>query len=118
MQLAAKIAAGFTYNGTTIGISPTNIVNINSMASQALLTLSPPHGVTPVTWPTNFAWLPQGTGSPIPLTAAEMLTMANMCAHYISSLILYADTLEQQIMSCTTAAEVDAIDIASGWPTS
>jgi fructose-bisphosphate aldolase class 1 len=44
--------------------------------------------------------------------------MANMCAHYISALILYADTLEQQIMSCTTAAEVDAIDIASGWPTS
>jgi hypothetical protein len=117
-QLAAKIAAGFAYNGAVIGILPADIVNINSMASQALLTLSPPAGVTPAAWPSGFAWLPQGPGSPIPLTAAEMLAMANACAHYVSALILYADALAAEIESATTSAAVAAVLSGANWPTS
>lgn len=116
--LAAKIAAGFTYSGTTIGISPADIVNINSMASQALLTLSPPSGVTPAAWPSGFEWLQQGAGSPIPLTAPEMLSMANACAHYVSALILYADTLAAQIRAATTSAGVASVLSGASWPTS
>jgi hypothetical protein len=116
--LAAKIAAGFTYNGTTIGIAPADIVNINSMASQALLTLSPPAGVTPAAWPSGFAWLPQGAGTPIPLSAAEMLSMANACAHYVSALILYADVLAAEIEVATTSAAVTAVLANANWPTS
>jgi hypothetical protein len=116
--LAAKIAAGFTYNGTTIGIAPADIVNINSMASQALLTLSPPAGVTPAAWPAGFAWLPQGAGTPIPLSAAEMLSMANACAHYVSALILYADALAAEIEAATTSAAVTAVLTNANWPTS
>lgn len=116
--LAAKIAAGFAYGGTTIGISPVDIVNINSMASQALLTLSPPAGVTPAAWPAGFAWLPQGVGNPIPLTAPEMLLMANACAHYVSALILYADALAAQIEAATTSAGVAAVLTNANWPTS
>jgi hypothetical protein len=116
--LATKIAAGFTFSGAVIGISPADIVNINSMASQALLTLSPPTGVTPAAWPSGFAWLPQGTGSPLPLTPAEMLTMANACAHYVSALILYADALAAQIMAATTSAAVAAVVSSASWPTS
>lgn len=116
--LAGLIAAGFTYSGTTIGISPADIVNINSMASQALLTLSPPSGVTPAAWPSGFEWLPQGAGSPIPLTAPEMLSLANACAHYVSALILYADTLAAQIMAATTSSGVASVLSGASWPTS
>jgi hypothetical protein len=116
--LAAKIAAGFTYNGTKIGVAPADIVNINSMASQALLTLSPPAGVTPAAWPSSFAWLPQGAGTPIPLSAAEMLSMANACAHYVSALILYADALAAEIEAATTSTAVTAVLTNANWPTS
>ncbi len=119
--LSEKIAAGFTYNGVTVGINPSNgdIQNITAMAATAMANLQATAlGITVSPWPTNFAWLPQGSGASLPLTPTEMITFGDTASHYYSGLILYAASLEQQVMAATTAADVLAINITTGWPTS
>ena len=119
--LSEKIAAGFTYNGVTVGINPSNgdIQNITAMAATAMANIQATAlGITVEPWPTNFAWLPQGSGASLPLTPAEMITFGDAASHYYSALILYADNLESQVMAATTAADVLAINITTGWPTS
>lgn len=114
-----KIAAGFTYNGVTVGILPADIQNITAMAATAMANIQAASlGITAPAWPSNFAWLPQGSGASLPLTAPEMITFGAAASHYVSSLILYADSLIAQIQAATTASAVQAIDITAGWPTS
>lgn len=117
--LQEKVAAGFTYNGVTVGILPADIQNITAMAATAMANIQAASlGITAPAWPSNFAWLPQGSGASLPLTAPEMITFGAAASHYVSSLILYADSLIAQIQAATTAAAVQAIDITTGWPTS
>jgi len=69
-------------------------------------------------WPANFAWLPQGEGASLPLTAQEMLSFAAAVSHYVSALILYQDILVEQIKAATTVAAVNAVLAGASWPSS
>jgi len=118
-QLAAKMAAGFTYNGVLIGIGQADIININAMGSTAMVTLQAAAlNATVPAWPANFAWLPQGEGASLPLTAQEMLSFAAAVSHYVSALILYQDILVEQIKAATTVAAVNAVLAGASWPSS
>ena len=118
-QYLSLIKAGFTYQNVLVSIDPISQANINSMASQAIVTLQATSlGVSVQPWPANFVWLPQGAGNNLPLTASQMITFASAVAHYVSALILYLDSLIAQIQAATTTDAVAAILSGAVWPTS
>ena len=114
--LDAKIAAGWTYNGSLIAIDSGSRANIAGKALQASLSLQ--SGST-VAWPSNMVWLPQGNGLSLPLpTTQDMIAFGVAASNYYTNLVLYAASLEAQINAATSVSAVQAIDLTTGWPTS
>lgn len=114
--LDAKVAAGWTYNGSLIAIDSGSRANIAGKALQASLSLQ--SGST-VAWPSNMVWLPQGNGPSLALaTAQDMINFGVAVGNYYTNLVLYAASLESQINAATSVSAVQAIDLTTGWPTS
>ena len=113
-ELAAKVAAGFTYSSVLIAIDPASRGNISGKALQALISMQAGSGIT---WSSDMAWLPQGDGEPLALpTAQDMITFGDAVATHYTNLVLYEAQLEAQIAALTTNDACDAFDVTQGWP--
>lgn len=109
-----KIAAGWTYQGKVIEIDAGSQANI---AAQALAALNSTVAPTTYPWNANTYWICADNSHLALGTAAEMLALGSAAGAYVSGLILNAASLKAEIGAATTLAAVQAIDIASGWPT-
>ncbi len=113
-QYATIIAAGYTYSNVLVAIDDVSQQKITAMAAIASNTLA---GLITTAWPTTFAWAPMGFGASLSLpTPQNMIAFGAAIGHYVSNVILYAESLTQQIASAPSVAAVQAINITAGWP--
>jgi hypothetical protein len=117
--LAARIAAGFTYNGVLVDCSKTQTDDITSVAAVADNILS--GRITTAweveTWP---AMTPGAAGVPLP-TAQSMIDFGAAVASYVQNNKFFAVGLTSKILSSTaTASSIAALDLDNSkgtWPT-
>lgn len=114
-QLAAKIAAGFTYNGNSISIDD---AHQGKLSRSSALASSIQAGLVSQTWSSTRVW-PTLNGSSIAVgTTQAMLALASAAAHYVMDLEEYALTASAQIQAATSVSEVQSIISGLSWPTS
>jgi hypothetical protein len=118
--LAARIAAGFTYNGVRVDCTKPQTDDITSVASMADNILS--GRITTAwaakTWP---AMTPGAAAIPLP-TAQSMIDFGAAIGSFVGNNKFHAADLTAQIMASTaTAASIAALDLDNSkgtWPTS
>jgi hypothetical protein len=109
---AAKMAAGCVYNGKSYQIDPASLTNIAGMAARAGLAVA---GVPGVTWTDGFAWIALDN-TQTAMAATDMLAFSQSVATYVSGLVISNRTIKDAIAAATNMANLQAIDINSGWP--
>ncbi len=118
--LAARIAAGFTYNGILVACDDAAQAKIGRVAQLAENILA---GRSAVTW-TSRTWPPFALGNPgVPLpTAQDMVSFGTAVGDYVADNEFHAADLTAQIMASTaTATSIAALDLDNSkgtWPTS
>ena len=108
----ARIAAGFDYDdGNVVQIDEASQARITGVAARASAARA---GDT--TWDTGFAWR-LADNSWMPLAAAtDMITFASAVADYVAGIRVRYWALKDAVAAAEDHADLDAIDIASGWP--
>lgn len=118
--LAARIAAGFNYNGVLVACDDAAQGRIDRVANMAENIIA---GRSAVTW-TSRTWPPFALGNPgLSLaTAQDMITFGTAVGDYVADNEFHAADLTAQIMASTaTAASIAALDLDNSkgtWPTS
>lgn len=91
-------------NGVTYSLLDPMYTNSGRASIQALIG-----GATDVD-------LPDANGNLVNLTMADANALMVILQNYINDLINNRYTLENQVKSATTLAQLQAIDVTSGWP--
>jgi hypothetical protein len=108
---ADKYATGFNYDGYTFQIDARSQGNIDGQATAALGSI-----LNGEVWDAN-SYFVAADNSRMPLPTAEAARMFSLAAHnYIADLILNNRKLKDEINGATTMAELEIVDINSGWP--
>ena len=66
-------------------------------------------------WPEEFVWI-DAANNEVPMAADDMRGLARAVCNRVSTRRLFARRLKNTIDSAETLEAVNAIDIASGWP--
>lgn len=103
-------AGGFPYLGKVLDSDPRSVQRINTavQAAQAAVAAGVPFGID---------WV-CADNSVVTLDAAGMIGAPVALATYANQAHTFARTLKDQANAALTIAELEAIDIEAGWPTS
>jgi Domain of unknown function (DUF4376) len=100
--------AGFPYQGKTLDSDPVSVqrITVAVQAAQAALSAGQPFAVE---------WV-CADNTTLALDAAGLIGMPVALAAHANALHMHGRSLKAQITAATNAAELDAIDVLTGWP--
>lgn len=110
----AAIAGGAPYAGKVVQIRDKDRAAI---AEKGMLALGVVMSANSLTWPAAFAWR-MADNSSLPLTATEMLDLAQAAQDRYGALWSHLVALKDQIAAAAAAedrAALDAVDVTAGW---
>jgi len=107
------IAAGFTYQGKLYQIDSASQAKITAMGALAQSIIVETPGAP--AWPAGFGWI-AADNSLVPMTAPEMFAFAATVAGFVAAATLNLRTIKTAIAAAGSIADVEAIDVAAGYP--
>lgn len=105
------VSAGMPTGDKILQIDAASRQNIAAIATRAIGVVTSVPGMT---WPVGFAWR-MADNSWLPVTAAELLAMAQAAADFYTGLILHRASLKDAVAAAEDAADVEAVDANAGW---
>lgn len=110
--LAAKLAAGITFNGVVYQIDD---LSQNKVAALSLKAMASIQSLDGVTWPNPFDYIAKDN-SRVAFTALQFLSFADACSNLVIGYRMHARDLKDTVLAATDLASVQAIDPTAGWP--
>lgn len=105
------VAEGMPWQGKVLQIDDASRANISGQATRALGVLM---GANQLVWPQDFAWR-MADNSWLPVTAEEMLDMAQAASDRYVALRLVLAAKKDAVAAAADVAAVEAIDADNGW---
>ncbi len=110
-EMAARMAAGFTYQGKVYQLDDLAQGRITALALKAERVLAQRSGVT---WDAGFVFIAADNSS-TPFTAAEFGPFADAASNVVIRRRYHAHALKDQILAAGSAEGVEAVNVTAGW---
>ena len=110
VELAARNAAGFTYNGKSYQLDEASQARITALAIKADRKVA---GAAGATWSGTFI---AADNSETTFSETAFGAFADAAANVVIARRLYARSLKNNILAAADGAALDAINVSAGWP--